>query len=249
MEKREIPNEKPFDQVTEDLQSTHITDVPIELNTPVNPSDDPSLKIEQNGEQNTEVAESKEEEIEEILSEEVKEQKHKDAITLKDEGNVLFKNAEYEKAVGLYTQGLQTCPKCFSKTLAILYSNRAACHMKMDESEKGIEDCTQALTCDEHYTKARIRRAQMYETTDKLDEALKDYNEVLSYDRANKIALEAAMRLPKQIEERNEKLKEEMMGKLKDLGNMCLKPFGLSTENFKFQQDPNTGGYSMNFQK
>ena len=47
------------------------------------------------------------------------------------------------------------------------------------------------------------------------------------------------------IQAAKEKDTAEMMGKLKELGNGILKPFGLSTDMFKFEKDEATGGYSM----
>uniref|UniRef100_A0A7N0UR85 Uncharacterized protein n=1 Tax=Kalanchoe fedtschenkoi TaxID=63787 RepID=A0A7N0UR85_KALFE len=44
-------------------------------------------------------------------------------------------------------------------------------------------------------------------------------------------------------------MKEEMIGKLKDMGNSILGRFGMSVDNFKTVQDPNTGAYSIQFQK
>ncbi|KAJ5184133.1 hypothetical protein N7492_001749 [Penicillium capsulatum] len=63
-----------------------------------------------------------------------------------------------------------------------------------------------------------------------------------------RIVQRALRELPARINEAKEKEMGEMMSKMKDLGNGILKPFGLSTDNFKFVQDPKTGGYSMNFQ-
>lgn len=56
----------------------------------------------------------------------------------------------------------------------------------------------------------------------------------------------ALLELPPQIEAAKQREVGEMMGKLKDLGNTVLKPFGLSTENFKVVQGEG-GGYSLSF--
>lgn len=91
------------------------------------------------------------------------------------------------------------------------------------------------------------RRAKLYEMEDKLDEALEDYKRVYELDPGQPDAREAMVRLPPMINERNERLKNEMVGKLKDLGDMFLKPFGLSTNNFRMEQNPETGSYSINY--
>jgi hypothetical protein len=47
---------------------------------------------------------------------------------------------------------------------------------------------------------------------------------------------------------KKKQMMDETMGKLKDLGNSFLGMFGLSTENFKLQQNQG-GGYNIQFQK
>ena len=62
-----------------------------------------------------------------------------------------------------------------------------------------------------------------------------------------KIVQTALRSLPPRINAAKEKEMGDMMGKLKELGNGILKPFGLSTDNFKMEKDPNSGGYNMSF--
>jgi tetratricopeptide (TPR) repeat protein len=104
--------------------------------------------------------------------------------------------------------------------------------------------------------KALMRRARARSElggwTD-LEGALSDYKKLSekpgNLGAADKKIVQAQLRvLPPRVKAAQEKETAEMWGKLKDLGNGLLKPFGLSTENFKMAQDPETGGYSMNFQ-
>ncbi|XP_050168228.1 tetratricopeptide repeat protein 1 [Myiozetetes cayanensis] len=186
-------------------------------------------------------------ELEKDMPEEEKQRRRKESTMLKEKGNEQFKKGDYGEAEDSYTKALQICPACFQKDRAVLFSNRAAAKMKQDKTEAALSDCTKAVELDPHYIRALLRRAELYEKTEKLDEALEDYKAILEKDPSVHQAREACMRLPRQIEERNEKLKKEMLGKLKDLGNLVLRPFGLSTENFQIKQDSSTGSYSINF--
>lgn len=104
-------------------------------------------------------------------------------------------------------------------------------------------------------TKALLRRAKARHEVGgwaSLQGSLEDYqalskppHQLSSLDQK---AVQAALRkLPSQLEEAKNTEMADMMGKLKQLGNGILKPFGLSTENFQFTKDEKSGGYSMNF--
>ncbi|KAN0014592.1 hypothetical protein ACTFIU_000910 [Dictyostelium citrinum] len=141
---------------------------------------------------------------------------------------------------------------CFEE-LSILYSNRSACYLSIKQYDSVIKDCNIALEFEPTPTSIKIkiyhRRAQAREQLNKLKESLEDYQEIIKLDSSFPQAQQALRRLPPKIKEKEDKEREEMMGKLKDLGNTILGKFGMSTDNFQFVKDPNTGGYSVNFKK
>lgn len=85
-----------------------------------------------------------------------------------------------------------------------------------------------------------------------LEGALEDYKALSTMPNLSapdRRTVQAQLRsIPPRAKAAQEKETAEMWGKLKDLGNGLLKPFGLSTDNFQMVKDEKTGGYSMNFQ-
>jgi len=52
-------------------------------------------------------------------------------------------------------------------------------------------------------------------------------------------------RLQVQYDDKMSKMKDEALGKLKDLGNSILGNFGMSLDNFNMKQDPASGQWSI----
>ncbi|KAI1740196.1 hypothetical protein F4680DRAFT_123301 [Xylaria scruposa] len=233
----------------------------------------------------------------------------------KSEANALFSAAKYENAINRYEEATAICPHYLDYELAVLKSNVAACHLKLEQYKEAIKSATESLD-----SLSRAEKAALESTRESSEDTKKDNDEdepeeeivsagaqksapaVLNETEAQKAArkrqddilrikAKALMRrararselggwsnlsgaeedykilstmtnlssadekivrtqlrsLPPRVKAAQEKEMSEMWGKLKDLGNGILKPFGLSTDNFQMVKDEKTGGYSMNF--
>ncbi|KPI87984.1 hypothetical protein ABL78_2920 [Leptomonas seymouri] len=127
-----------------------------------------------------------------------------------------------------------------------VYCNAGLCLMNLDVKEEAVQMLSEAIRHDEKYIKAYLRRADCYYDLQKWSNAYGDYE---SYGQLGGV-LDAQRRA--RMTAAKAKVDEEMkkmLGELKNLGNKLLGNFGLSTDNFKFDKDPNTGGYSMRFEQ
>ncbi|KIM48022.1 hypothetical protein M413DRAFT_439716 [Hebeloma cylindrosporum] len=137
---------------------------------------------------------------------------------------------------------------------SVLNANIGACFVKLGDHKEAVQACTQAILDDPTYIKALERRAasnDILNTWTSLTSVQEDYNTLLklytSPTQLNETRRKLQYLKPR-LEAAQKRETDEMLGKLKGLGNSILGNFGLSTDNFKFE--PNgSGGYSMNFSR
>ncbi|XP_027175597.1 tetratricopeptide repeat protein 1 [Coffea eugenioides] len=174
-----------------------------------------------------------------------------EANDAKLEGNTLFKDGQYEEALSKYDIALQAVSSIPESVelRSVCHANRAACYSKMKKFEDTIKECTKALELNASYIKVLLRRAEAHEMLEHFEEAIADITKVLEVDPSHDQARRQIVRLKPLADEKREKMKEEMIGKLKEMGNSLLGRFGMSVDNFKAVKDPNTGSYSVSFQR
>jgi tetratricopeptide (TPR) repeat protein len=257
---------------------------------------------------------------------------------IKTSANAQFGAQDYTSAIGTYDKAVAELPTYLDYELAVLQSNIAACHIKLEQWKEALDACQRGLDGLERElpTKKKKTKKDDVETTredkspaqetqnssrrkskqqeapdpeakiielpsDASDDdiathlanldisatrraditrirlklllrrararssltppswshlagALEDYTTLSSPayisqlpSADQKTVRRALVELPPRVDEAKQREVGEMMGKLKDLGNGILKPFGLSTDMFKMVQDPGTGGWSMSF--
>ena len=81
------------------------------------------------------------------------------------------------KAIDCYTNALKANPKD-----AKIFSNRAACHMKLNDFDSAIKDCNSSIDLDPNFAKAYLRKANSLKSKGMIREATDAYNKVLELD-------------------------------------------------------------------
>jgi tetratricopeptide (TPR) repeat protein len=159
-----------------------------------------------------------------------------DPMSLKVQGNDLFRAGKFQEAIEMYTSGLAICE---ADMRPVLLTNRASSWFHLAEYDQCITDTSEAISLDPRYHKAYFRRALAEEKLGNFASAVEDLEKVPSVDP------NLLERIRKLRDDQLEEQKTEMMNSLKSLGNSILGKFGMSTDDFKFEKNPETGSYSV----
>lgn len=65
----------------------------------------------------------------------------------KSDANKLFASARYSEAVSTYDRALASCPNYLDYEVAVLRSNIAACHLKLEDWKAAVDAATTSLEC------------------------------------------------------------------------------------------------------
>jgi tetratricopeptide (TPR) repeat protein len=178
------------------------------------------------------------------------------ALAAKVRGNQHYARQQYDEAIAEYSRAIAHCPvgedagaEEAKDHLAVFFSNRAAAFLMQSRHAECVADASASLSLQPQNAKALSRRAKAHEALDQLAEAVEDLKALVALDASDRDAAKNLVRVEKALNEKNEKMKAEMLGKLKDFGNTILGKFGMSLDNFKAQQDPATGSYNISFGK
>nr|XP_045617227.1 protein unc-45 homolog B-like [Procambarus clarkii]XP_045617228.1 protein unc-45 homolog B-like [Procambarus clarkii]XP_045617229.1 protein unc-45 homolog B-like [Procambarus clarkii] len=140
---------------------------------------------------------------------------------LKEEGNEAYKNNDWDTAIEKYTQAITISTE--DRDSSVLYKNRAAVYLKIEDFENTVKDCTRCLEITPKDPKALFRRAQAYESLEQFEKAYADARALQFIDPKNKDVQEMLSRLHKIVQDLIEE-KTKTSGKVQQLFEILFDP-------------------------
>jgi tetratricopeptide (TPR) repeat protein len=100
----------------------------------------------------------------------------------REQGNQAFKQGRYQEAIDRYTEALDELQSTNSdkNDLTKCFSNRAQCHLNLQQYEETIDDATRALEFVPSDQKSLYRRSIAFEKLGKINEAISDAQRLIS---------------------------------------------------------------------
>ncbi|OIT33300.1 PREDICTED: outer envelope protein 64, chloroplastic [Nicotiana attenuata] len=118
--------------------------------------------------------------------------KEASAEMAKEKGNQAYKDKQWQKAIGFYTEAIK-----LNGNTATYFSNRAAAYLEMRNFIQAEADSSKAIDLDKKNVKAYLRRGTAREMLGYYKEAIEDFRYALVLEPTNKRASQSADRLKK----------------------------------------------------
>ncbi|XP_006003946.1 LON peptidase N-terminal domain and RING finger protein 3 [Latimeria chalumnae] len=131
------------------------------------------------------------------------------AVQLRHEGNLLYKNKDFESALQKYNEAIDLAPRDH-----LLFSNRSQINSNLKRYDDALSDAETACRLQPLWLKGYLRKAQALDNLGRTEEALKEYLFYISLDPDNKIAKTEAQKA-------NIEKKESYITKKEHLSNLC----------------------------
>ncbi|KAF3853476.1 hypothetical protein F7725_014164 [Dissostichus mawsoni] len=164
-------------------------------------------------------------------------EKSSTAQELKEQGNRLFLCRKYQEAA-----------TCYSKAIVMYYTNRALCHVKLQQHDKALADCKHALELDSQSVKAHFFLGQCHLELENYDEAIGNLQKAYNLAKEQRLNfgddIPSALRIAKKkrwnsIEEKRINQENELHAYLTKL---IIADKERELEEYKEKQDDNQNG-------
>ncbi|CAD8061872.1 unnamed protein product [Paramecium sonneborni] len=173
----------------------------------------------------------------------IKKDKEK-CLEIKNKAGSLFNEQKFKEAALIYKEALNYCPLEDLNMLCILNSNIAICLLNQSEFESAIQQCSKALEFNPEFVKALYNRAECYEKTNQLEEALDDYKKLRGLQPKDYFIQKKFIDLDLKVSEFVEKRKNDAMKKIKN--QQLLGQLGINQDNVKLEQNAD-GTFNFSF--